>query len=41
MFDVNELNRQWYDYDSYWGEVQTLSPKIDQLIMRFNERVAL
>jgi len=41
MFDVNELNRQWYDYDAYWGETQKLTPKIDELITRFNEKVGI
>jgi len=41
MFDVNELNKQWYEYDSYWGQVQRLIPKIDQLIAQFNDRVGL
>jgi cysteine synthase A len=41
MFDVNELNRQWYDYESYWGETQKLAPKIDELITQFNEKVSL
>jgi cysteine synthase A len=40
-FDVAELNRQWYDYESYWGEVQQLTPKIDGLITQFNRRVGL
>jgi cysteine synthase A len=41
MFDLNELNRQWYNYDSYWGEIQKLTPKIDELIVHFNEKVGL
>ncbi len=41
MFDLNELNRQWYDYDSYWGATQRLTPKIDELITKFNDRVGL
>jgi len=41
MFDVNELNKQWYEFESYWGQVQKLTPKIDQLITQFNERVGL
>lgn len=39
MFNLTELNRQWYDYDSYWSETQKLVPRIDKLIERFNERV--
>jgi len=41
MFDLNELNRQWYDYDTYWTETQQLTPKIDQLITDFNKKVGL
>jgi cysteine synthase len=41
MFDLNELNRQWYDYELYWGATQKLTPRIDELIMQFNERVGL
>jgi cysteine synthase A len=41
MFDVNDLNRQWYDYQSYWGETQKLTPKIHELITRFNDKVGL
>jgi cysteine synthase A len=41
MFDLNELNRQWYDYESYWSQTQKLTPKIDELITQFNERVGL
>jgi len=41
MFDLNELNRQWYDYDSYWGATQRLTPKIDELVTKFNDRVGL
>jgi hypothetical protein len=41
MFDPNELNRQWYDYESYWSEPQKLTPKIDELITKFNQAVAL
>ena len=41
MFDVKELNRQWYDYEAYWGEPQKLTPKIDELIVQFNERIGL
>jgi cysteine synthase len=41
MFDLNELNRQWYEYESYWGGIQGLTPKIDELISQFNDRVGL
>jgi hypothetical protein len=39
MFDLSELNRQWYDYETYWAETQKLTPKIDELITRFNDAV--
>jgi hypothetical protein len=41
MFNLDELNRQWYDYERYWGEIQGLTPKIDELITQFNNRVGL
>ena len=41
MFDVKDLNSQWYDYESYWSETQKLTPKIDQLITQFNGQVGL
>lgn len=41
MFNVAELNRQWYDYDNYWGSIRQLTPKIDELITQFNRRVGL
>jgi cysteine synthase A len=41
MFDSNELSRQWDDYESYWAEPQKLAPRIDELIMKFNEMVGL
>lgn len=41
MFDLDELNRQWYDYESYWTETQKLTPRIDELIVQFNEKVGL
>ena len=41
MFSLPELNRQWYDYDSYWIENQKITPQIDELISEFNEKVGL
>jgi len=41
MFNLDELNHQWYDYDSYWGAIQGLTPKIDELITKFNDKVGL
>ena len=40
-FNLEELNRQWYDYDAYWSEPQKLIPKIDELIEKLNEKVDL
>ncbi|MGE5654489.1 MAG: pyridoxal-phosphate dependent enzyme [Bacillota bacterium] len=39
MFDVDELNEQWYDYDNYWGRLHRMGPELDQLINRFNEMI--
>ena len=36
---VEELDAQWYDYDSYWGSIHGMVPAIDKLIVEFNERV--
>ncbi|MBD3405189.1 MAG: pyridoxal-phosphate dependent enzyme [Candidatus Lokiarchaeota archaeon] len=41
MFELDELNRQWYEYDEYWSEIQQMTPKIDEQIVRFNEAVGL
>jgi cysteine synthase len=41
MFHLEELNRQWYDADAYFGDVQKLTPRIDELITWFNARVGL
>ncbi|MFX1369757.1 MAG: pyridoxal-5-phosphate-dependent protein subunit beta [Promethearchaeota archaeon] len=41
MFDLDELNAQWFDYPEYWERVQQATPKIDELIVSFNERVGL
>lgn len=39
--DLEELNAQWYDYKNYWKKVQSLTPKIDNLIEEFNKEVGL
>ena len=36
---IEELNAQWYDWESYWGEIHSTTPKIDALIREFNKRV--
>lgn len=41
MYDVNELNEQWYDYDNYWGKLHQMGPELDKLIEQFNERTGL
>jgi cysteine synthase len=39
--NLEELNRQWYDSEHYWEAVQSLTPRIDELITQFNSRVGL
>ncbi len=41
MFPLDELNRQWYEYDEYWPAIQNSVSKIDERIEEFNERVGL
>jgi cysteine synthase len=41
MFDLDELNAQWFDYPTYWERVQQTTPKIDELIVQFNDQVGL
>jgi cysteine synthase A len=41
MCSLDELNRQWYDNERYWGNVQKLTPEIDALITQFNAKVGL
>lgn len=40
-FELDELNAQWYDYPRYWERIQQTTPKIDELIVKFNEKVGL
>ena len=40
-FELDELNSQWYDYPAYWERIQQVTPKIDELIVQFNEKVGL
>lgn len=37
MYDLDELNEQWYDYDNYWGRLHQMTPELDRLIEQFNE----
>lgn len=39
MYDVDELNEQWYDYDNYWGRLHQMAPELDKLIEQFNEQL--
>ncbi len=41
MYDLDELNAQWYDYDNYWGKLHQMGPELDKLIEQFNERTGL
>ena len=39
--ELDELNAQWYDHDSYWGGIQGQATEIDRLVMDFNKRTGL
>jgi cysteine synthase A len=41
MYDLDELNAQWYDYDDYWGKLHQMGRSLDKLIEQFNERTGL
>ncbi|TXT54620.1 MAG: Pyridoxal-5-phosphate-dependent protein subunit beta [Candidatus Thorarchaeota archaeon] len=41
QFELDELNRQWYDYDEYWSSIQAITPEIDEQITKFNQAVGL
>jgi cysteine synthase A len=41
MYDLDELNAQWYDYDNYWGKLHQMGPELDKLIEQFNEKTGL
>jgi cysteine synthase len=36
MYDVDELQAQWYDHEEYWGGLHRLVPELDRAIERFN-----
>ena len=36
--ELDELNSQWYDHDSYWNSIFSLAPQIDELIIEFNRK---
>lgn len=37
MYELDELNEQWYDYDNYWGRLHQMAPELDRLIEQFND----
>jgi cysteine synthase len=37
MYDVDELNEQWYGYENYWDRLHRMGPELDQLIEQFND----
>ncbi|MCD6204107.1 MAG: pyridoxal-phosphate dependent enzyme [Candidatus Marinimicrobia bacterium] len=39
--ELDELNAQWYDQRNYWGNIHSLTPKIDALIKDFNHKTGL
>jgi cysteine synthase len=39
MYDLDELNEQWYDYDNYWSRLHQMGPEFDQLINQFNDLI--
>lgn len=39
--DVQELDKQWYEWPVYWDKVHSQSEEIDRLIEDFNRRVGL
>ncbi|MFW9788197.1 MAG: pyridoxal-phosphate dependent enzyme [Candidatus Thorarchaeota archaeon] len=41
QMELDELNAQWYDFPRYWENIQQSTPKIDELIEKFNEKVGL
>jgi cysteine synthase len=41
MYDLDELNAQWYEYDNYWGRLHKMGPELDKLIEDFNSKTGL
>ncbi|MEN8210224.1 MAG: pyridoxal-phosphate dependent enzyme [Thermodesulfobacteriota bacterium] len=39
--DVEELNAQWYDHESYWTKTFNQVDKIDKVITEFNKQVGI
>ena len=37
--EMDELNQQWYEHETYWENIFSSAPKIDELIMVFYNRV--
>ena len=38
---VEELNQQWHNEEEYWNNIYNIAPKLDELIVEFNNQVAL
>jgi len=38
---VEELNKQWHDEENYWGSIHQIAPKLDELIVAFNNQVGI
>jgi len=38
---VEDLDAQWYDDPGYWDRIHAMVPRIDELIVEFNERAGL
>jgi hypothetical protein len=36
---IEELDRQWHDYENYWLSIKQLTSRIDLLVSQFNEKV--
>lgn len=36
---VSQLNAQWYEHDSWWGDALERDVEVDELIMEFNEEI--
>ncbi|MHA1244157.1 MAG: pyridoxal-phosphate dependent enzyme [Candidatus Heimdallarchaeota archaeon] len=38
---VDELNSQWHDEENYWNSIHKIAPKLDELIVAFNNQVGI
>jgi hypothetical protein len=41
LFNVDELNAQWYDYPYYWKNIQSINNDIDKFTGEFNKKTGL